>query len=362
MPNKMTRLRINGGKNCRHGDASWSREQLTHIWCSNHHVGQTSNDIYGMEVILEKTLYGEIWLQVFDITYYAPIADADDVPFKRYHCIISCVWSKILTRALVTTTKAIEKNRCGNINDNGRKLCDPCVKNYLAIVGTLFLHRKSHKLTSLHHGKTHMHSLIKSSAASEAVEELTLRPKIRQLLIPTLPINMRTTMRAEDKVNRIDATELELPKRKTAFQWNSDPALHPIDVRREKYKLRVSVGQREKQEQRSRDSEEGKKRVDTTRNTRQNHRLKADEGEDQSVQDPRGWQTATERNIKTWIKRWKRWPRRAKITTSRISPRKQKRLCKTWRWRRTISTMLWGGYSSGNRSVKDGNGRILSRL
>lgn len=87
-------------------------------------------------------------------------------------------------------------------------------------------------------------------------------------------------MRAEDKVNRIDATELELPKRKTAFQWNSDPALHPIDVRREKYKLRVSVGQREKQEQRSRDSEEGKKRVDTTRNTRQNHRLKADEGED----------------------------------------------------------------------------------
>ena len=116
-----------------------------------------------MEAIRRKTP-GErldftlnLYAKVTVITCYAPIEDAKevkkDVLYDQLQQVIQELPSHDVLCVLVGfnarvgsnnegRNKIMGQNGCGNINNNGRRLCDLCEENNLAIGGTLFQHKE----------------------------------------------------------------------------------------------------------------------------------------------------------------------------------------------------------------------------
>ena len=138
------------------------REDKQHRKCSNHHVRQSSKDIDGMESTGGKTRFNSKYTKLTVTPCYAPIEDVEeakkDVFYDRLQQAIQDVSSHDVLCVIVVPNasvgndnegrdKIMGKNGCGNMNDNGGRLCDLCVENSLAIGGTLFQQREIHKMT-----------------------------------------------------------------------------------------------------------------------------------------------------------------------------------------------------------------------
>ena len=106
--------------------------------------------------------------------------------------------------------KIMGRNGCGNINDNGHRLCDLCEDNNLAIGGTLFPHKEIHKMTwTSPDGKTHtqIDHIIINNKWNNSLLDVKARwgadvGSNHQLLMETLAIKLRKTKREEHRCHQ----------------------------------------------------------------------------------------------------------------------------------------------------------------
>ncbi|XP_078381429.1 uncharacterized protein LOC144664193 [Oculina patagonica] len=227
--------------------------------------------------------------------------------------------------------KIMGKNGCGNINDNGRRLCDLKGKNSLLDV--------------------------KARRGADVEND-------HQLLMATLAIKLRKTKRGKVSATRIDAAKLKVPEIMTAFQLElrnrfealeEEPGEHNLSnfhqTMREAGEAILGIRRRKKEEWRQQgtwdkinERKQMKEKINSTRSERVKDRCRKKYQE-------------LDKEVKRMAKRGKK-----DYVENLAEEAEEAAARQDLKTLYTISKTLRGGYRSGNRPGKDKNGRVLSRV
>ena len=283
------------------------------------------------------------------ITCYTPIEDAEEVQKDVFYDQLQQAIQEVPSHDVLCVIgdfnarvgndnegreKIMGKNGCGNINDNGRRLCDLCVENNLAIGGTLFPHREIHKMTwTSPDGKIHTqidHVIINSKWKNSLLDVKARRGADvggdHQLLMSTLAIKLRKTKRGKESAKRIDAAKLKVPEIKAAFQLElrnrlqaleEEPGEHDLSnfhqTVREAGEVILGFRRRKKEEwiqqgtwDKITERKQMKEKINSTRSERVKDRCRKKYRElDKEVN--KGWPRGTRRTTsRTWLRKQKR--------------------------------------------------------